>query len=136
VKVLFRWLDIAAFLAFLAFAAWSGPRDTAWYVGLGLVAVSTPFWFAARWQLAGSFSVTAQARELVTSGLYAKVRHPVYVFGSVSWLGAVMTLLGWKALVIWVGVLAIQFARVRREERVLAEAFGAEYEAYRSTTWF
>jgi protein-S-isoprenylcysteine O-methyltransferase Ste14 len=30
----------------------------------------------------------------------------------------------------------IQIVRVRREEKVLAEAFGAEYAAWRAKTWF
>jgi protein-S-isoprenylcysteine O-methyltransferase Ste14 len=30
----------------------------------------------------------------------------------------------------------VEFGRARREDRVLAEAFGAEYEAYKSRTWF
>jgi len=45
-------------------------------------------------------------------------------------------LLGWPALIIWLVVAVIEFGRARREERVLAEAFGPEYVAYRSRTWF
>jgi protein-S-isoprenylcysteine O-methyltransferase Ste14 len=135
-KTVFRWLDLAVYLAFLAFAAAVGPHATPWYVGLCLAAATMPFWFAARWQLGASFSATAQARHLVTEGLYSKLRHPVYYFGSVAWLGALMALLGWRAVIIWVIVAAIEFARARHEERVLAEAFGAEYEEYRTKTWF
>jgi protein-S-isoprenylcysteine O-methyltransferase Ste14 len=76
------------------------------------------------------------ARQLVTRGLYAKLRHPVYVFGSLAWLGALLALLGWSALIIWLVVVVIEFSRARREERVLAQTFGPEYEAYRSRTWF
>ena len=83
-----------------------------------------------------SFSVRPDARQLVTRGLYSKLRHPVYVFGSLAWLGALLTLLGWQALIIWLVVVVIEIGRARREERVLAEKFGAEYEAYRSRTWF
>jgi protein-S-isoprenylcysteine O-methyltransferase Ste14 len=136
VDKVFRWMDIAVYLAFLLFAALTGPHNGTWYLGLGLAAVTVPFWFAARWQLGASFSVSAQARKLVTTGLYSKLRHPVYVFGSVAWLGALMTLLGWRAVIIWLIVVAVELLRVRREERVLAETFGAEYEEYRSTTWF
>jgi protein-S-isoprenylcysteine O-methyltransferase Ste14 len=134
-KVL-RWMDIAVYVVFLIFAALAGPRLGTWYIGLGLAVLTVPFWFAARWQLGASFSVSAQARKLVTTGLYSKLRHPVYVFGSVAWLGALMTLLGWKALVIWVIVVAVELLRVRREESVLAETFGAEYEEYRRGSWF
>lgn len=43
---------------------------------------------------------------------------------------------GWSAVIIWLIVVVVEFGRARREDRVLAEAFGAEYEAYKSRTWF
>jgi len=136
VKTLMRLVDIAVYLVFLAFAIVVGPHTAAWYVGLFLAAVSVPWWFLARWQLGAAFSVTAQAHRLVTSGVYSRFRHPVYVFGSVGWLGALMVLLGWKAVLIWAGIVLMEFFRARREERVLEETFGAEYAAYRDRTWF
>jgi len=72
----------------------------------------------------------------VTQGLYSKIRHPIYVFGTLAFLFIVLALQGWPALIIWVIVILIQGIRLRREEQVLAEAFGAEYTAYRSRTWF
>jgi protein-S-isoprenylcysteine O-methyltransferase Ste14 len=136
VKTALRWLDIVVYLVFVAFAVQLGPRVTSWYVGLCLSAAAAVPWFIARWQLGASFSVGAKARQLVTRGMYSKLRHPVYVFGSLAWLGALLALLGWKALTIGMLLVVIQFGRVRREERVLEEAFGPEYEAYRRRTWF
>ena len=72
----------------------------------------------------------------MTNGLYARLRHPIYVFGTMAFLFTLLALQGWRALVTWVIVILIQAARARREDRVLAEAFGAEYAAYRSSTWF
>ena len=135
-KTVLRWLDIAVYLIFLAFAALTGPHVTPWYVGLCLAAVSAPLWFLARWQLGRSFSLRPEARQLVTWGLYSRIRHPVYVFGSVAWFGAILALVGWSALIIWLIVAVVEFGRARREDRVLAEAFGAEYAEYRSRTWF
>jgi protein-S-isoprenylcysteine O-methyltransferase Ste14 len=136
VNTVLRWLDIAVYLLFLAFAIVVGQHILPWYVGIGISAVTAPFWFAARWQLGSSFSVRPDARKLVTHGLYSKFRHPVYVFGGLAWFGALLVLLGWRAVIIWLIVAVIEVIRARREERVLVEAFGPEYEAYRSTTWF
>ena len=93
-------------------------------------------WFVARRQLGVAFSVRPQARQLVATGLYAKLRHPIYVFGTMAFLLVLLALLGRPALAIWAVLIPIQVIRARREEAVLAEAFGAEYEAYRSSTWF
>ena len=133
------WIDVLSFFAYLAFAALAvvyGPRDALWYGELSLSAVCAVLWFVARWQLGPAFSVGAEARRLVTTGLYSRLRHPIYVFGTMAFLFTLLALQGWRALVTWVIVILIQVARARREDRVLAEAFGAEYAAYRSGTWF
>ena len=134
-----RWIDIIVYLVYLAFfalAVVAGPRSTFWYVGLCLSAVCAVLWFLARWQLGEAFSVTPEARQLVTRGLYSRLRHPIYVFGTLAFLFVVLALQGWPALIIWLVVILIQVGRARREEAVLAETFGAEYAAYRSRTWF
>ncbi|HLO14340.1 MAG TPA: isoprenylcysteine carboxylmethyltransferase family protein [Anaerolineales bacterium] len=134
-----HWIDILVYLAYLAFfgfAIVAGPHNTLSYVALCLSVICAILWFVARWQLGDAFSVTAQARHLVTRGLYSKIRHPIYVFGTLAFLFVVLALQGWPALIIWAIVIAIQVARLRREERILAETFGAEYTAYRSRTWF
>jgi len=61
---------------------------------------------------------------------------PIYVFGTMAFLLVLLALQGWQALVIWAILILVQLTRARREEKVLAEAFGAEYEVYRSSTWF
>ncbi len=73
--------------------------------------------------------------ELVTTGIYRYIRNP-------SYLGLLVSSLGW-ALVFRaaVGVLIAALlliplqARIRSEERLLAEHFGAAYETYRARTW-
>lgn len=134
-----RWIDILVYLIYLAFfglAMAARPHSTLSYVALCLSLACAILWFVARWQLGDAFSVTAQAHQLVTRGLYSKIRHPIYVFGTLAFLCIVLALQGWPALIIWAIVILIQVARLRREEQVLAEAFGAEYAAYRSRTWF
>lgn len=134
-----QWIDIVVYLLYLAcfgFALMAGPQNMLSIVALGLSLVCAVLWFIARWQLGDSFSVTAQARHLVTRGLYSKIRHPIYIFGTLAFLFIILALQGWSALVIWSIVIAIQVARLRREEKILAETFGAEYTAYHSSTWF
>jgi protein-S-isoprenylcysteine O-methyltransferase Ste14 len=125
------------YLALFGLATVAGLRGTLlWYVALCLSAACAVGWFVARWQLGEAFSVGAEARQLVRHGIYSKIRHPIYVFGTMAFLFLVLALQGWFAIVIWVAVILIQVRRIGSEERLLAERFGEEYTAYRSRTWF
>src|SRR5205807_7455816 len=53
--------------------------------GLALLTIS-------RVQLGNSFSIAPLAQELVTRGVYSKVRHPVYVFGILTLVGLALYL--------------------------------------------
>ena len=134
-----NWIDIIVYLGYLAFfglAIVAGQHSALSYVALCLSLACATLWFVARWQLGNAFSVAPQARQLVTRGLYSKIQHPIYMFGTLAFLFVVLALLGWPGLIIWGIVIPIQIIRARREERILAETFGAEYTAYRSKTWF
>jgi protein-S-isoprenylcysteine O-methyltransferase Ste14 len=78
-----------------------------------------------------SFSVLPQARCLVTSGPYALVRHPVYLFEEIIFFGVMLQFAQPWALLIFATQLCFQLARIPFEERVLADAFPAyaEYSA-------
>jgi protein-S-isoprenylcysteine O-methyltransferase Ste14 len=133
------WIDIVVYLIYLAFfgfAIVAGTHDTLWFVALCLSAGCLVLWLVARWQLGEAFSVAAEARQLVTRGLYSRIRHPIYVFGTLAFLFLVLALQGWFALIIWLVVILIQVRRARREEHILVEKFGEEYTAYQSRTWF
>lgn len=126
----------AFYLVLLVLAVVGGVRGVAWLPSLALSVVCFVLWVVARLQLGASFSVGAQAHELVVTGLYAKVRNPIYVFGTGAFLLVLLALNGWQALVIWAVLVPVQVVRARREEQVLAQAFGAQYVAYRASTWF
>jgi protein-S-isoprenylcysteine O-methyltransferase Ste14 len=84
-------------------------------------------------QLRSSFSIMAEARQLVTSGVYRFVRHPLYFAEAVATTGVVMQFLSlWTAL-LFVVQIAFQLRRMRNEEIVLGEIF-PEYAAYRART--
>jgi protein-S-isoprenylcysteine O-methyltransferase Ste14 len=110
---------------------------TALRVAGGVIAVVGYLLFiTARLQLGKSFSVTPQAKELVTFGLYSRIRNPIYVFVGVMWLGLIVALGLYWLFVPFVVLLFLQLFRVRREARVLQERFGQTYLDYRKQTWF
>jgi len=104
--------------------------------GVVLAVVSFALVLVARAQLGKSFSVRPEARELVTHGLYARIRHPMYVFLDLMLLGLILVL-GWYWLLAALAALAVgQALQSRREAKVLQEKFGPAYAAYRKQTWF
>lgn len=102
-----------------------------------IVAIAGYFLFiTARLQLGKSFSVSPQAKQLVTHGLYARIRNPIYVFVGVMWLGLIVALqLNWMFVPL-VMLLVMQLIRADREAKVLRERFGQTYLIYRKQTWF
>jgi inner membrane protein len=135
-KPIALWADVWFCLATVAVAATLRPRTWIWWAGLALAAAAIPPWIAARRQLGPAFSFRARAGTLVTRGLYAKIRHPIYLFGCLAYMGALLALQVWPLLVFWLALTPIELIRVRREERALEARFGEEYRLYRSGTWF
>jgi protein-S-isoprenylcysteine O-methyltransferase Ste14 len=72
---------------------------------------------------------------LVTTGIYATIRNPSYLgllINSLGWALAFRSIIG----VLLTGLLILPLlARIRAEEGLLADQFGAEYAAYRQRTW-
>jgi protein-S-isoprenylcysteine O-methyltransferase Ste14 len=130
------WGDVAFYLVVLVIAVVVAPRTGYWIGGIVLAVIAFPLWIAARLQLGRSFSLRPEARGLVTTGLYAKIRHPVYLFGTAASLSGLVVLQIWPLFWIGVALGGITLLRIRREERVLTEAFGKEYDDYRRRTWF
>ena len=90
----------------------------------------------ARLQLGRAFSVRAKASNLVTTGLYARIRNPIYVFGALIATGIIIFVGRPWWLLIFAILIPMQWVRVRQEERVLEAKFGQEYRDYKQTTWF
>jgi protein-S-isoprenylcysteine O-methyltransferase Ste14 len=68
-------------------ATWKTPWNAQRYIGTALAAVGVTFIAVARYQLGKSFSIKPEAHALVTTGLYSKIRNPIYVFGGVMLVG-------------------------------------------------
>jgi protein-S-isoprenylcysteine O-methyltransferase Ste14 len=126
----------AAFVGLLAFAGTS--MDTSLRIAIGVV-IGLPSFaliIVGRLHLGKSFAVLPEAKALVTSGLYSRIQHPLYFFLDV-FLAALIVTLGLPILLLaWSILVVVHLLQCRREERVLAKAYGDEYDAYRERTWF
>ncbi len=83
--------------------------------------------------LGRSFSIMPQARELVTSGPYAVVRHPLYLGEGLAIAGTMLQYFSPLALVIVGLQCAFQIQRMKYEESVLQGQY-PEYRDYMART--
>lgn len=88
--------------------------------------------------LGRNWSITLEIREqhrLVSTGLYAVIRHPMYTSFMLMGLGQALLLANWVAGPAGlVGFAVLFFLRVGKEERMMLETFGPEYRAYMERT--
>jgi protein-S-isoprenylcysteine O-methyltransferase Ste14 len=130
-------IDLAIFLIFFGIALWHWQWSTHYLIGIVLAGAGFCLWGLARRQLGQSFAITAQAKQLVTHGLYSRIRNPIYLFAGIAILGL---LIAWGRLVPTVIYLAFSFlfqiGRAKREAQALETAFGEDYRRYRAQTWF
>ncbi len=103
---------------------------------MALLVAGFVLWTVARFQLGASFAVKAEARHLVTHGLYSKIRNPIYVFGSWVIAGGILVFGNPLWLLIFVLLIPLQLRRATKESAVLEAVFGDEYRKYRAGTWF
>ena len=105
-------------------------------IGVAIAAPALLLLLTARIQLGRAFSVRAKASNLVTSGLYSRIRNPIYVFSALFILGLII----WSGRPLYLLIIAVlvpmQIYRSRKESAVLEAKFGEEYRNYKQRTWF
>src|SRR5437763_14121264 len=69
-----------------------GAWDLQRYVGAALLVFGVCGIATARYQLGKSFSIRPEAHQLVTHGVYSKIRNPIYIFASTMVAGIVLVL--------------------------------------------
>ena len=116
---------------------WTIDGDATRWLGLALYTVGGVLRIWPVFVLGRRFSglVAIQpGHTLVTSGIYAIIRHPSYLgllVGALGWGLAFRSVVGVLLMVLTVPVI---LARIRAEEALLHTQFGAEYDAFRART--
>ena len=137
-SILRVWLPLVLGLYALSFVFLHGPgpRDTARWVGLALCLTGLSGVILARYTLGRSFSIAAKATQLVTTGIYSRIRNPIYVSGVIFIAGLIVMVRRPLLGLILVIIIPMQILRARREAQVLEAKFGDAYRRYRDRTWF
>jgi protein-S-isoprenylcysteine O-methyltransferase Ste14 len=110
------------------------PRSlTAYWIGLALLCAGLAFAVWARVELGRNWSgavTVKEGHELIRSGPYAYVRHPIYSGLIAALIGTAVTV-GTERALLGVLIIVIAFVRkLRTEERFMRETFPGEYERY------
>lgn len=119
---------------FAAYSAWPGQIL---FGALAAVLGVYVFW-RSHADLGSMWSAHLELREdhsLVTHGIYRRMRHPMYTAIFLITLAQALLLANWLAGPAGLVTFAILYVtRVRREEQMMADQFGADWEAYAART--
>lgn len=125
------------------FSPWLAPADyelPGWCLVAGaiLFAASLLILWRAHADLGGNFSVLVEIQQrhgLVTDGIYAVVRHPMYTHHLLFSLAQLLVLQNWVVACFAVGSFVLVYVvRIPAEEKLLLEEFGERYLHYMRRT--
>ena len=141
------WLPLFIAILLLGPGRWFGhsllreqfvPHTTLVYsTGLGLAVVGATLAIYSRALLGRNWSATVelkQAHELVTTGPYQFVRHPIYSGLLLLFLGNAIMVGDWRGLLAVAIVFASFWRKLKQEEVWLEEHFGDSYRVYHNRT--
>jgi protein-S-isoprenylcysteine O-methyltransferase Ste14 len=127
---------LAGFVTSISHSAALRPGITEQWVGVGLCVVGLAFAVWARVYLGRNWGMPMslrQGHELVTSGPYAYVRHPIYTGLILAMIGSAVTV-----SLLWLILFALYFSyflfSARAEETMMLAQFPDAYPAYRRRT--
>ncbi|HYA06944.1 MAG TPA: isoprenylcysteine carboxylmethyltransferase family protein [Xanthobacteraceae bacterium] len=111
------------------------PTMAAYWLGFLMVAAGLAFAVWARVYLGRNWSGTVtvkQGHELIRTGPYGLVRHPIYSGLLLALLGTTIAIGEWRGLLGFVAIAAGFLIKIRTEERFMGETFGDAYAHYRA----
>ena len=114
-------------LAFPSFFAVGGPSNALWTLSILVLAVGVTIWI---WSIVLILWKVPRG-ELITTGPYALMKHPLYAGVSLlvlPWLGFLLNT--WLGLVLGVAMYVATRRYAPAEEVQLEERFGAEWDDY------
>jgi protein-S-isoprenylcysteine O-methyltransferase Ste14 len=107
------------------------------WTGVALGGVSFVLYGWSQATLGKAWSPHLQMREehrLVTTGPYARIRHPIYLALIGFLTGIALVTANWFFIALLVVSIVVLALRIPKEEQMMVEDFGEEYKAYMQGT--
>jgi protein-S-isoprenylcysteine O-methyltransferase Ste14 len=104
-------------------------------VTVTVVGIALAIW--ARWHLGENWSATVtlkEGHELISSGPYRYIRHPIYSGMLVAFVGTALALGEYRALISICIVLVAFYTKAKKEERFLQQEFGEKFREHSRRT--
>jgi protein-S-isoprenylcysteine O-methyltransferase Ste14 len=133
------WLGVFAYFINPAWMAWSQVELPVWLrlsgAALGIVTDGLIYWvFSSLGNNVSPTVVTRKRHQLVTSGPYRWVRHPLYTVGFLSYMAFALLAANWYVAILAVVALILLSLRVPAEEEALIARNGDAYRDYAKRT--
>ena len=110
------------------------PQSALWFwTGAGVTAAGLLFAIWARRHLGSNWSQAVTIKkdhELITSGPYAIVRHPIYTGLLLGFLGSAIARGEWRGLLAVALLFVVLWYKLKLEERWMQVEFGDAYKSY------
>jgi protein-S-isoprenylcysteine O-methyltransferase Ste14 len=125
------WISDSFFLHYSSFPA--GHVSLFIRIPLALIVWSGGI-FLARKGMKLVFGTRRKKPEVISSGVFGYIRHPIYTGALLFYLGAVILTLSLASAACWVLILVFYILIARYEERILIKEFGEAYRNYMERT--
>jgi len=97
-----------------------------------IIVLCSHLWLGKNWS--GRVRIRAD-HELITSGPFRCIRHPLYLGFFLVIVGITLSLKTVAGIVIWLMAVVVYDIKARQEEKLLTQYFGEKYRRYQARTW-
>jgi len=77
------------------------------------------------------FGETREEPQVITTGVFSIVRHPIYLGSILLYLGFILLSLSLLSVLVWILIIVFYYMISRYEEKLLIQRFGSAYEEYK-----
>ncbi len=142
-------MGLILFILLIPAIMWKASGDFGFGIGhviamivLGVAGIALSVWSIVYMKNVGkgnpmdafNHEVAPRTSELMTEGPYKICRNPMLLGVFIYYLGVVIFLHSWQAILIFAAYIAIMMMQVSREEKRLEDDFGEAYREYKKTT--